>query len=97
MSLKRQIGSLPKHNKQQRIQHQELMNALLYKEPRRVFVVLEGYERGDRFITIVDGQTDEQLVRTVDSRVSYNILGFAETMQEAQENLYGGRHVSYVF
>ncbi len=52
------------------------------------FVVLQGIEHGNRFFTDYHGNA-EDVVRLTDGTIAYKILGFANTVEEAQVFLYG--------
>ena len=50
-------------------------------DPNPEFVLLEGKEHGNRFFTSNDGKLLSGW---------YRLIGFAETVEEAQRKLYGG-------
>lgn len=50
------------------------------------FVLLQGLKCGNRFFTSYDG-TDP--TRSEDGTKIYNVIGYADSVQEAQLNLYG--------
>jgi len=50
------------------------------------FVILEGLKQGNRFFTS-NGKEDPQVI--YDGTLGYKIIGFANTVREAQVQLYG--------
>lgn len=59
---------------------------MLEPNPDFKFVILQGLERGNRFFT---SNCDKDPRITADGKISYKILGFADTVEEAQTLLYG--------
>jgi hypothetical protein len=51
------------------------------------FACFEGLEQGNRFFST--NQPNEDMTKTADGKVSYKILGYANTVGEAQMILYG--------
>ena len=57
-------------------------------------IVLEGLEIGNRFFSTNTPGKDQRLL--ADGTVAYNLVGYADTAEEAQEILYGGEPVMVV-
>ena len=53
------------------------------------FVLLEGLEHKNRFFTLNDPNvSEEDMCKLTDGTVAYRVLGYAETVKEAQAKLY---------
>lgn len=54
------------------------------------FILLEGLEEGNRFITVNNpDKSDDQKCRLVDGTLAYKIIGYANSVKDAQIKLYG--------
>lgn len=49
------------------------------------FVVLRGLKEGNTFFTAYTGKPEDEQVRLADGTVAYEIVGYANTVEEAQE------------
>lgn len=66
------------------------MISVIYHEidtPR--YVVLRGINLGNRFYSRYTGTERHEVKRTIDGKISYEILGFADTDAQAQQVLHG--------
>ena len=54
------------------------------------FVLLQGIKHGNKFFTTNDNnESKEDKVKMNDGTKAYNIIGYADSVQEAQIALYG--------
>lgn len=51
------------------------------------YVILRGLEHGNRFFTTNDPAQDQ--TKLADGTVAYEVIGYADTIREAQTKLYG--------
>lgn len=56
-------------------------------ENDKPFVILEGIEHGNRFFTT--NRRGEDPTKSATGETWYRIIGYASTVSEAQQNLYG--------
>lgn len=57
------------------------------KDAQKKFVLLEGIRNGNRFFTLNDTESDP--TRGCTGNAWYRIIGYADTVEEAQIKLYG--------
>jgi hypothetical protein len=57
------------------------------------YVILKGIEEGNRFFTTNTPGYDH--TKLVDGTVAYHIIGYANTVAEAQIKLYGKSYVNH--
>jgi|GEM_PF-4219230 hypothetical protein len=58
---------------------------------RKQYVVLEGLKEGNRFYTTAGAEeTEDSIIRLNDGTVTYKILGFADTDEEARSIIVQG-------
>jgi hypothetical protein len=53
----------------------------------RPFVILQGLEHGNKFFT--DHKQGDDPTKLLDGTVAYKVLGYADTVEQAQVFLYG--------
>ena len=56
-------------------------------EQHKKFVILEGIKEGNRFFSTNDPEQDNRFL--ADGTLAYRIMGYADTVEEAQLKLYG--------
>lgn len=57
--------------------------------PQKQYVLLQGIKSGNRFFTNTHGRPEDEIIRLLDGTVVYTIIGYADTIEEAQTALFG--------
>lgn len=58
-----------------------------FEKPLGKYVILQSIEHGDRFFTLNHPEEDQTIL--LNGKLAYNILGYTDTIREAQIFLYG--------
>ena len=57
-------------------------------DPRKKYTIFRSIEKGNRFFTLTNFLVEDQ-TKLFDGTVAYEILGYADTIKEAQIFLFG--------